>query len=109
MEYLKVLNTAASKDAETFPMHQQNIRSEDKIAKMHFSAKENEVLRYLPHISLNSLNECYESISTTSLHKPSCFPCQPSRFQARPSDYLLRLLRRGCSSNSSAVGLFSGS
>lgn len=26
MEYLKVLNTTASKDAETFPMHQQNIR-----------------------------------------------------------------------------------
>lgn len=41
MEYLNVLNTAASKDAETFPMHQQNIRSEDKTAKMHFPPKEN--------------------------------------------------------------------
>lgn len=55
MEYLKVLNITASKDAETFPMHQQNIRSEDKTAKMHISPKEYEVLKYLPHISLNSL------------------------------------------------------
>lgn len=57
MEYLKVLNTTVSKDAETFPMHQQNIRSEDKTAKMHFPPKEDEVLKYLPHISLNSLKD----------------------------------------------------
>lgn len=57
MEYLKVLNTKASKDAETFPTHLQNIRPEDKTAKMCFSPKENEVLKYLPHISLNSLKK----------------------------------------------------
>lgn len=41
-------------------MDHQNIRSEDKIAKMHFSPKENEVLKYLPHISLNLLKDSAE-------------------------------------------------
>lgn len=75
MEYFKVPNTTASKDAETFPMHQQNIRSGNKTAKRHFSPKENEVLKYLPHISLNSLKDIPMKVWTPPVcANPPVFP-----------------------------------